>query len=329
MQVIKGQIEPGSTFDLVVEDVNASKRLDIFLSEAFERYSRSFFKQLIADGNVLVNDKVVKASCSLKSNDRVHIFFRQLPEPAEIKAFDTQLGVRIIAQHADFLVVFKPAGLMVHKPHERATDITLVDWLLAAYPDLRIVGVADRPAIIHRLDKDTSGLLLIPRTNYAHMVFGQLFRSRKIEKTYLALVKGHPERQGSIDFAIGRDPVHKHKMIHLPAAGKARQALTHYRVLAYYPSYSLVEVRIVTGRTHQIRVHFAAIGHSVLGDSVYGQVSPLIGRQALHAYRLAFEYDGELFSYECPVPADMQQLIDKSTVLDASAEHFPDRPVRS
>lgn len=329
MEVIKEQIEPGSTFDFIVDAADASKRLDFFLSEAFERYSRSFFKQLIADGNVLVNNKAGKASYLLKTGDQVHVTFRRLPEPIELKAFDKEFGVRVIAQHPDYLVVFKPAGLMVHKPHANATDVTLVDWLLATYPDLRIVGVADRPAIIHRLDKDTSGLLLIPRTNHAHMVFGKLFRSRKVEKTYLAIVKGHPDRQGTIDFAIGRDPVHKHKMIHLPASGKARDALTHYRVLAYYPTYSLLEVRIVTGRTHQIRVHCAAMGHSVLGDSVYGQASPLIGRQALHAHRIAFEYEGESFRYECPVPEDMQQLIDKPTISGASEEHFPNRPVHS
>jgi len=143
------------------------------------------------------------------------------------------------------------------------------------------------------------------------------------------LVKGHPDRQGTIDFPIGRDPVHKHKMKHVPASGKVRNALTYYRVLAYYPEYSLLEVRIVTGRTHQIRVHCAAIGHSVLGDAVYGEPSKLIGRQALHAKRIAFEYDGVLVSYECPVPADMQQLIDRPTISSAFEEHCPDRLVRS
>lgn len=315
MMVIQEQIEPSSRFELVVEAEAVNKRLDLFLSEIFVRYSRSFFKRLIVDGQVLVNGTSAKASCALKIGDRVVVSFPRMPEPIELKAFDVGLGVRVIAEQPDYLVVFKPTGLVVHKPHAYATDVTLVDWLVASYPDLRAVGVSGRPGIIHRLDKDTSGLLIIPRTNYAHVVFGKLFRLHQIEKTYLALVKGHPDRQGTIAFPIGRDPVHKHKMKHLPSSGKVRHALTHYRVLAYYPEYSLLEVRIVTGRTHQIRVHCAAIGHSVLGDALYGEPSALIGRQALHAQRISFEYDGIPVSYECPVPIDMQQLIDRPTVL--------------
>jgi len=308
--IINEHIAPGSqiTLEVAIDDVN--KRLDVFLTQTLQLYSRSFFKRLIDDSHVTINQQRAKSSWALKSGDVVQVVFPPLPKPTvDIHAFDERLGISVVAQEADFLIVCKPAGLMVHKPNEHSTELTLVDWLLASYAELKQIGIEDRPGIIHRLDKNTSGLLIIPRTNEAFGLFGELFRTRKIEKLYWALVQKHPERCGTIEFPIGRDPVHKHRMAHLPKSGVSRQAFTSYKVIEYYPDYSLVEVRIITGRTHQIRVHFAAIGHSVLGDTVYGEPSLLIARQALHAKHIAFTYKGKRYEFDSPVAADMQKLI--------------------
>ena len=313
--VINDQVKPGSRVDLEVSDQDVSKRLDLFLAQSFVLYSRSFFKRLIDDGAVLINMRASKSGYILRAGDRVQITFPELPKPGlSLDAFDKRFAVTLVAQEPDFLIICKPAGLMVHKPAKLSKDVTLVDWLLASYADLKHVGIEDRPGIIHRLDKDTSGLLIIPRTNEAFGLFGTLFRSRKIDKIYWAVVKGHPDKSGVIDFPIGRDPVHKCRMIHMPGSGPSREALTSFQVLNYYQEYSLVEVRLVTGRTHQIRVHFAAIGHPVLGDVVYGVKSPLIDRQALHAKKIAFCYKDKLYEFDFPIATDIQKLIDAPTI---------------
>ncbi len=315
--VIKKQVEPGSSFTFNVTALEHNMRLDTFLSNLFTRYSRSFFKRLVDEGLVQVNGQNTKAGYELHDGYVVTITFPRLPDPQELKAFDADVGVKIVAQHDDFIVVYKPAGLMVHKPNDFCADITLVDWLTASFPELAQVGIENRPGIVHRLDKDTSGLLIIPRNNYAHALIGNLFRERKIQKTYWALVEGHPPKDGLIDLPIGRDPVHKHRMIHLPRHGHAREALTHYQARAYYERYTLLQVNLVTGRTHQIRVHCAAIGHPVVGDTTYGTTSPLIARQALHAKHIAFTYHDIPYVFDWPVPQDMQTLIDAPTISSA------------
>jgi len=313
--VINEQVGPGKKFSFTVQEGGgAQQRLDVYLSSIFVRYSRSFLKRLIDDGLVFVDDKKVKGGHLLKAGEVISITFPSLPEAKNLKAFDKDVGVEVIAQEPDFLIIYKPAGLIVHKPNKYSQELTLVDWLLASYKELSSVGVEDRPGIVHRLDKDTSGLLIIPRNNEAHGIFGDLFRAHKVSKVYWAVVKGHPDRSGTIDFSIGRDPVHKNRMTHLPKSGLARDALTHYKVLSYYPDYSLVEVRLITGRTHQIRVHFAAIGHPLIGDIVYGQPSKLIGRQALDAKKISFQYKGNNYLFDSQVPEDMQKLIDQPTI---------------
>ncbi len=311
---ITEQVAPGSFYQFTVMLGDSEKRLDHFLSAVFNRYTRSFFKRLLDDGKIFVNEKKVKAGYLLREGDCISVTFPTLPDPKDLKPFDDSFGVKIVAEEPDFLIVYKPAGLIVHKPNYYSEDFTLVDWLIASYKDIAQVGVEDRPGIVHRLDKDTSGLLIIPRTNEAHNIFSGMFHDRKIEKTYWAIVKGHPDREGTIDYQIGRDPVHKHKMKHFVQHPGAREALTHYKVLAYYKNYTLVEVRLITGRTHQIRVHFSALGHPVWGDSVYSKKALDIGRQALHAKKISFTYKGKTYEYDQPVPEDMQKLLDKPTV---------------
>jgi 23S rRNA pseudouridine1911/1915/1917 synthase len=176
------------------------------------------------------------------------------------------------------------------------------------------VGAQDRPGIIHRLDKDTSGLMIIPRTHHAYNTFGSLFRNRTIHKTYYALVQGHPPKEGFIDLSIGRHPhirvkmatFDKEKTAHYIKKGyRIRTAFTHYRVIKYFTDYALVEFKPTTGRTHQIRVHASAIGHPIIGDETYGSSSVLIQRQALHAAKLQFQFDNEQFSFSINLPDDI------------------------
>jgi len=308
--VITDRINPGETRCIVVDEQCVGRRLDQCVSEIFTSYTRSFFKNLIDSEHITVNDVPAKAGYKVRLGDTICITLPKLSDAKmSLAAFEEQFKITVVASEPDFLIVSKPAGLMVHKPNEFSTDITLVDWLLSCYAELKHVGTQDRPGIIHRLDKNTSGLLIIPRTQESFGLFGELFRTRKIDKIYWVIVKGHPNQSGTIDLPIGRDPVHKHRMIHLPKSGIKRDAFTSYRVLKYFKYYTLIEVKIMTGRTHQIRVHCAAIGHPVIGDTVYGEPSLLINRQAMHAKQIAFIFKNKAYSFDSDIPADMQKLL--------------------
>jgi len=333
-------IAPNSTFSFVVSaQYRDGIRIDRYISDQFPLYSRSYFQYLIDEGLVGVNGKLAsKQSLLVKESDSVTITFppeRQIDELAVSKEFEhNNMDVEVVGEHEHFLIIYKPAHLLVHKSSVRSNAITLLDWLLVNYKDLAYVGPSDRPAIVHRLDKETSGLLIIPRTPYAHKAFSDMFRNRTISKTYHAIVHGSPPKSGSIDFSIGRDLHNKKKMAafmtssllsqsgkgvytsavareHMMKGKRIRTALTHYRVLEYFNDHALVEVKIVTGRMHQIRVHFAAIGHSVVGDSVYGTKSKFIERQALHAHTISFTLGEREYSFSKSVPDDFNELRDR------------------
>lgn len=296
------------TNNYIIKPEDISKRLDVFLSEQLPRYSRSYIKELIEEDNVKINNKAItKAGQKLKLNDNVSI---SIPKPKELYGLpvDTEkMGIKVFYENPDFLIVYKPAGIIVHKTSAKSEEPSLVDWLIAHYKEIKKVGFENRPGIVHRLDKDTSGLLIVARNNYAHSIFSKLFKDRKIEKTYLAVVRGHTEQSGVIDFNIVRDQASKIKMKATNTHG--RSALTIYKTLEYFPHASLVEVRPITGRTHQIRVHFAAIGHPLIGDAVYGESSKFIKRQALHAYIISFEYEDKFYTFIYDMPEDMKQLM--------------------
>lgn len=315
----KSLIPTDTTITIHVMVDSPIMRIDQFISQQFPHYSRSFFKRLIeADCIKLNNAAIKKAGLLVKPGDIISLTLPSQPLLNEQTIHQYSPAVSIIYQHEHFLIVYKPAGLTVHKPHAHSTEITLVDWLLAHHQEIAHVGSIDRPGIVHRLDKNTSGLLVISRTNYAHAIFTNLFKEHALTKTYIALVKGHPDKTGTIDLAIGRHPTVKTKMIALAphdprirSINKLRHAITHYRVTHYFETYSFVSINLVTGRTHQIRAHFAAIGHPLIGDSTYGEASSLINRQALHAHKISFVFDNIPFSFECPVPQDLLALINQ------------------
>ena len=309
----QNRIKPASSFEFIVDSESAGMRLDAFLAQQFPAYSRSFLQKLIKNHSIIINTQhAKKPSIVLKEHDIVHIKIHAAePEAKKMVHMPHNLKIELIATHEDFLVINKPAGLLTHKTQHVTNDYTLVDWLTTHFKEIETVGTLERPGIIHRLDKDTSGLLIIARTNYAHQIFTQLFKERAVKKTYIAVVEGHPEKSGTIDQPIGRHKTHRLRMAIYPANSKvlARHAITHYRVLEYFDKYSLVEFKPETGRTHQIRVHAAFLGHPLVGDTLYGSSSPFIKRHALHASALSFNFKGKLYEFNAVLPQDFQDLI--------------------
>lgn len=317
---INGLVTPGSRYEHTVHDTLVSIRLDRFLVSYFPLYSRSFFKRLIDEGLVMVNGKPTnKQGLSLKPGDTVVITFPQEQTIESTVVKEQTSGVALVHTGEHFLIINKPAGLTTHKPHSHHTDPTVVDWLLLHHQEVAQIGYIDRPGIVHRLDKDTSGLMIIARTNYAHSQLSYMFKHRMIQKTYVGLVEGHPSETGTIDFQIGRHPICRNKMAVFNCVvpqsfsqkdAPVRDAFTEYNVITYYTSGALVEFKPTTGRTHQIRVHSAALGHPLVGDMVYGKKSVCIERHALHAFSLTFTFDGKVYEFKQEAPSDFKLALE-------------------
>ena len=324
-------IAPNSVITVSIPEGCTAARLDTALATLLPAYSRSFFQHIIKEGYATLNGKPIrKSSCPVKATDTITITFppKRVVEPTIVAEMvkSKNLAIEVVHENEHFLIVYKPANIMVHAPSEKSTAITLVDWLLVNYPGISHVGYSDRPGIVHRIDKDTSGLLVVPITPYAHATFSKMFKDRAMHKTYLAVVEGHPEPAGTIDIPIGRSPQGNKMAAFLEykpdtqlgtpttlkvarGSRRIRHAITHYVVKQYFENNALIEATIVTGRTHQIRVHCAAIGHSIVGDPVYGKKSKLIKRQALHAYSLSFVFDGKEHNFCRELPDDFQELL--------------------
>lgn len=301
------QENPIKTKVVVPVGINA-ERIDIFLSKYFEKFSRSFFAKLIDNKKIKVNQKIVaKGGFIIKSGDILEIEFPEARDVIIAHQIDKSLGIKIIYEHEHFLIVFKPAGMIIHPASSFSKEMTLSDWLVDKFKELKGVGFSNRPSIVHRLDKDTSGLVIVARTNYAHAIFTKLFKDRLIEKYYLAIVNGIVIKDGFVDSAIQRDNFIKTKMVCHPFIG--RPSKTFYEVLETFGSYTFLLIKPVTGRTHQIRVHLKSIGFPIIGDAVYYKKSEIIKRQALHAYKLSFEFDNKSFVFWHNLPLDMQQAL--------------------
>ncbi|MEO8051094.1 MAG: RluA family pseudouridine synthase [Acidobacteriota bacterium] len=276
------------------------KRLDHFLQEHLPQFSRSRLQSWIKEGRVLVNGAAAKASLVLHGGEGVEV------SPADsvpLLAAPEDLPLEILYQDASVIAIDKPAGLVVHAG-AGAHSGTLVNRLVHHFAALSQVGGDQRPGIVHRLDKGTSGVLLVARNDAAHRALAAQFAERKVEKIYLALVHGKVRtEQGRVTTPIARDPVRRIRMTTRLATG--RSALTEYRVLERFEKYTYIEVRIGTGRTHQIRVHLASVGHPVVGDKLYG--APPAARVFLHAWRIAFTSPAtdQRVNVEAPFPAEL------------------------
>lgn len=300
---------PGSEHTFTIEKDSEGVRLDLFLMSIFSDCSRNFFQTIIKQNNVKVNNKIItKAGYRLKNLDIVFCTFPKVNQRSCLSTIEAEkLGIKIVFEHKDFLIINKPAGLLVHKPHKNSTEYDVVDWLLHHYQTISHVGFSERPGIVHRLDKDTSGLLIIALTPQGHSYFAQLFKQRTLKKEYLLLVEGHPQEQGIIDFPLGRHPVVRTKITHVH---NGRAACTEFKVITYFKDTTLIKANLITGRTHQIRVHFSTLGHPLIGDTLYGKSSRFIKRQALHAHHLSFEYADQQYTFTQDIPADFKYLLD-------------------
>ncbi len=280
------------------------KRLDHYLQEHWPQYSRSRLQTWIKQGRVLVDGAPARASLLLKGGERVEVSPADLPP---LKATPEDLPVDILYEDAAVIAVHKPAGLVVHAGAGRHEG-TLVNRLVHRFAALSEVGGDLRPGIVHRLDKDTSGVLLVARTDAAHRALAAQFAGRTVEKTYLALVHGKVNAEtGRITKPIARDPVRRTRMT--ARLGSGREALTEFRVRQRFDKFTYLEVKIGTGRTHQIRVHLASIGHLVAGDRLYG--APPAPRLFLHAWRIAFDSPatGARVAVEAPLPAELENWL--------------------
>jgi len=326
----------------------AGQRLDQYVASQLEGVSRSRVQLLMDQGDVLVNGEREKASMKLRGGERIAITGE--PHPSPLKATAEDIPLDVVFEDEDLAVVNKPAGMMVHAGSGQNEDArsrgTLVNGLLYRFNALSSTGDELRPGIVHRLDKDTSGLIVVAKNDRTHAALGEMFASRRIRKTYVALVQGAVERQrGTINAGVGRDPVRRTRMTAQPQQN-ARSAVSHYEVVRRlsnrFGKFTLLRVRIETGRTHQIRVHMASIGHPVVGDTLYGGAGQLtdqaasqaatskaarrnaepeklkLGRNFLHAARLEFAHPatGKLLELEAPLPPELESFLKR---LEGSA----------
>ena len=285
-------------------------RLDKFLTESLPEFSRSRIQGLIANGCVDVNGQAAKkAGQTLDAGSNVTI---RIPPPAPTNIIAEDIPLNIVFENDELMVINKPAGMVVHPAAGHANG-TLVNAVLGHDPDLEGIGGEERPGIVHRLDKDTSGLILIAKNERAHRWLQDQFRLRKVEKTYLALVEGKPPTPaGRVETYIGRDPKHRKRMA-IVSENKGREAISEYRTLESFKGNTLLEFHPLTGRTHQIRLHCAFLKCPIVGDVVYGRKSHSVelDRHFLHAHRLKIVLPGEKTPkiFEAPLPDDLERVL--------------------
>jgi 23S rRNA pseudouridine1911/1915/1917 synthase len=288
---------------LEVSADDRGKRLDQFLRERLPQYSRSRLQDWIDQGRVLVNGASEKRSYLVKGAERIQVHPGEL---APLKATAEDLPLEVLYEDADVIAINKPAGMVVHSGAGQHSG-TLVNAVLHRFGKLSSVAGELRPGIVHRLDRFTSGVILIARSDAAHRNLAEQFAARKVEKIYVALAHGRVKNDsGRINTPIARDPVRRVRMTARLAHG--RQAITSYQVIRRFKELTLLEVKIGTGRTHQIRVHLASIGHPVVGDKLYGAPAGALGRYFLHARQITFTSPGtgQQITVSAPLPAELE-----------------------
>src|SRR6516225_7556583 len=304
---LKATSEEPTTFKLVVSKEHARMRLDLFLVKALPEFSRSRIQQLIRTGFVRVGGAKMRPHQSVRPGDKIEA---TEPPPEKIQTEPEAIPLTILYEDDDLLVINKAAGMTVH-PGAGHREHTLVNALLHHCSTLSGIGGKERPGIVHRLDKETSGCLVAAKNDVAHRELSKQFTVRTVEKIYLALVAGKLRKEtGVIENKIGRHPVHRQRMS--VSSPRGRAAKTEYRVLRSSEQASLVECKLHSGRTHQIRVHLHHLGHPVLGDRVYGgKHGKTFPRQMLHAWRLGFQHPrtGEWKNFEALLPLDFESAI--------------------
>lgn len=295
---------------LVVDEINKGKRLDSYISDNMDKISRNFAQKLIENQQVTINGKNEKASYKVCVGDKVQV---DVPEAQDTKLKAQDIPVEVVYEDKDIIVVNKPKGMVVH-PANGNPDGTLVNAILAMCRDsLSGIGGEIRPGIVHRLDKDTSGLLIIAKNNEADVKMSKQIQDRLVTKKYIALIRGVvKDDEATIDMPIARSKVDRKKM----AVDKdGKQAVTHFKVIKRYRGYTLLEIKIDTGRTHQIRVHMAKIGYPVVGDMVYSNGKNEFGieGQMLHAKSLEFSHPitGKKMHLEAPLPEYFTKVLEE------------------
>ncbi|MFR0822760.1 MAG: RluA family pseudouridine synthase [Clostridia bacterium] len=297
-----------------VEKTEEFIRIDAYISKKMQDISRAMVQKLLEEKQIQVNGITPKPSYKVQAGDTISI---QIKPPKETNLQAQEIPIEIMYEDEDILVVNKPKGLVVH-PGNGNPDGTLVNAIMAKCKDgLSGIGGEIRPGIVHRLDKDTSGLLIVAKNDKAHITMSEQIKNRQVKKTYIALVKGIiTEREATINMPIGRSTKDRKKMA---VTKDGKEAITHFKVIKRYQkteaSYSLLEVKIETGRTHQIRVHMAQIGHPIIGDMVYSNGKNEFGveGQCLHAQKLAFKHPttGKQIEIEAPLPTYLQDILEQ------------------
>lgn len=293
--------------EFLVDESEHLKRLDVVFYEHFQELTRSHIKTLIDDGQILLNGKVVKAGEKVKSGWQVSYNFEE-PKPLDVQAED--IDFEIVYEDSDLLVINKPQGLVVHPCASTKTG-TLVNGLLNRIKDLSGINGVLRPGIVHRLDKDTSGLMLVAKNDIAHKSLAQQIKDKTCKRTYIALCDGiFKNDEGKIETFIERSKSDRKKMT---VSDKGKRAVTNYKVLKRFANKTLVEFSLETGRTHQIRVHCKMLGHSIVGDPVYGKAVNGLNGQLLHSYKISFAHPrtNEILSFEIELPKYFKKYLDK------------------
>ena len=307
------------TITVQANENDKGKRIDSFLNEVIEDATRSYIQKIIDGGYVeITGKKTTKSGNKLKGTETIVV---NLPEDETLDLIPEDIPLEIIYEDSDIVIINKAPNMVVHPAHGNYNG-TLVNALLYHIKDLSTINGVIRPGIVHRLDKDTSGVIVVAKHDEAHTTLSDMFKEKTLEKTYVCIAKGvFKDKSGRIETLIGRDPRDRKKMAVVTENGKI--AISNYEILDESKNYSLVKVRIETGRTHQIRVHMKSLNHPILGDSTYGNSTDGIGRQMLHAYRLKFTHpiSKKEMVVTAPIPEDFKKAA-KFAGLDIEKINF-------